>query len=87
MGIRADQYFWFDGVEDVDQANWGRFWRGFIPDGVIVGFGQNLMVSANSSGMHVQVAAGEAMFTAFGYSCKPLKFCQSNQPKHKIESI
>lgn len=61
MGIRADQYFWFDGVEDVDQANWGRFWRGFIPDGVIVGFGQNLMVSANSSGMHVQVATGEAM--------------------------
>lgn len=61
MGIRADQYFWFDGVEDVDQTNWGKFWRGYVPDGIIAGFGQNMTVSANSSGMHVHVAAGEAM--------------------------
>lgn len=60
MGIRADQYFWFDGVEDVGQANWGRFWRGKLTDGVLAGYGQNLAVSANSSGMYVHIAPGEA---------------------------
>ena len=34
MAVRADQYFWFNGVGDVDHTNWGAYWAPIISSGV-----------------------------------------------------
>lgn len=59
--VRCDVFGWFDGVYDIAQTNWSAYWKGVIPDGVVAGRGNELVVYGNSSGMVVYVKTGEGM--------------------------
>lgn len=61
MAVRADQYYWFNGVGDVDHTNWGAYWAPLISNGVLGDLRNKMLVTGNSSGMFVYVDTGECM--------------------------
>ena len=61
MAVRADQYFWFNGVGDVDHTNWGAYWAPIISSGVFGDLRNKMLITANSSGMYVYAATGEVL--------------------------
>lgn len=61
MAVRADQYFWFNGVGDVDHTNWGAYWAPIISSGVLGDLRNKMVVIGNSTGMFVYVDTGECM--------------------------
>ena len=61
MAVRADQYYWFNGVGDVDHTNWGAYWAPIISSGVLGNLRNEMVVTGNSTGMFVYVDTGECM--------------------------
>ena len=57
--INFDSFGFLDDAWDMNQSNWSDYFYPSIPDGVIAGMGNEMLVSADSSGMNVAVATGE----------------------------
>lgn len=52
-------YGFFDRHEPLTQVNWASYFAPVVPDGVIAGIDDELLVDANSTGMKVRIHAGE----------------------------
>lgn len=61
MAVRADTFFWFNGVGDVDHTNWGLYWAPIIRSGVLGDLRNGMEPYANSTGMFIYVKTGEAV--------------------------
>ena len=65
--VLCDKYGFFNGIMGLEQSNWANYWKGVIPDGVLLGYGDdgsghtNMVVYAGSYGMLVKVAPGQAL--------------------------
>lgn len=57
--INFSNYGFFDEHEPLTQVNWASYFSPVVPDGVIAGIGDELLVDANSTGMKVRVHSGE----------------------------
>jgi len=59
LATEFDEYGFFNGVMKLDQINWPKFIAPHIPDCVIDGIDDELLVYADSTGMNVKVKKGE----------------------------
>ncbi len=67
MAVNFSEFGFFDGVTKVDQINWPKYLDSYVTDGVVKGYGNDLQVYGNSSGMKVLVKAGKVfVHTHFG---------------------
>jgi len=62
-----NEFGFFDGVTKVDQINWPKYLDSYVTDGVVKGYGNDLQVYGNSSGMKVLIKTGKVfVHTHFG---------------------
>ena len=67
MAINFSEFGFFDGVTKVDQINWPKYLDSYVTDGVVKGYGNDLQVYGNSSGMKVLIKTGKVfVHTHFG---------------------
>jgi hypothetical protein len=67
MAINFSEFGFFDGVTKVDQINWPKYIDSYVTDGVVKGYGNDLQVYGNSSGMKVLIKTGKVfVHTHFG---------------------
>ena len=67
MAVNFSEFGFFDGVTKVDQINWPKYIDSYVTDGVVKGYGNDLQVYGNSSGMKVLIKAGKVfVHTHFG---------------------
>ena len=67
MAINFSEFGFFDGVTKVDQINWPKYLDSYVTDGVVKGYGNDLQVYGNSSGMKVFIKTGKVfVHTHFG---------------------
>jgi len=67
MAVNFSEFGFFDGVTKVDQINWPKYLDSYVTDGVVKGYGNDLQVYGNSSGMKVLIKTGKVfVHTHFG---------------------
>ena len=92
MATLCDEYGFFNGIFGLEQSNWAKYWKGLIPDGIIAGVGNEMVVSRDgcSSNNQVSVGTGEAMIDnhkAWIRSQKVLDLTASASGKHRIDLV
>ena len=67
MAVNFSEFGFFDGVTKVNQINWPKYLDSYVTDGVVKGYGNDLQVYGNSSGMKVLIKTGKVfVHTHFG---------------------
>ena len=92
MATLCDEYGFFNGIFGLEQANWAKYWKGIIPDGVIAGVGNEMVVSRDgcSANNQVSVGTGEAMIDnhkAWIRSRIVLNLDPCSSGKHRIDLV
>ena len=57
----CDKFGFFNGIYGIEQTNWANYWKGIIPDGVLAGYGNEMMIYMEHDGYSLTVLTGEAM--------------------------
>ena len=86
----CDEFGFFNGIFGLEQANWGKYWKGIIPDGVIAGVGQEMAVSVGGGNLTVTVGTGEAMVDnhkAWITTPKDVTLTAASSSKKRIDAI
>jgi len=67
MAVNFSEFGFFDRVTKVNQINWPKYLDSYVTDGVVKGYGNDLQVYGNSSGMKVLIKTGKVfVHTHFG---------------------
>lgn len=88
----CDMYGFFNGILGIEQANWAKYWKGIIPDGIIAGIGDEMVVSRTNTQQNLEmtVGTGEAMVDnhkAWITSRKSVTFDSATSSKPRIDAV
>ncbi|MBP5781924.1 MAG: hypothetical protein J6W04_00110 [Bacteroidales bacterium] len=92
MAITCDKFGFFNGIYGLEQANWANYWKGIIPDGIIVKQGSEFEVTTASTGagMQVTVKQGQAMVDnhrIWNTSNKVIALPAANSSNPRIDTV